>query len=228
MKFEGRSFFESPTPGENNAALSHVEWGMHRSLTKDIAQGGIAFATVGVAAFSVWAFAATWFRQWGGELAMYSTIALVFLVGSGLLMGALAGGMGKFYCRFLPAFFAYAVLWCAAWFSIGGRLGEWVGAAAGCLIFTILLLGKKPPHLLLRSALMLFALHTIGYFAGDAAMYDLWVPRAKSPETTFEERKLYLVLAKLSWGLCYGFGFGAGIGWLFHEARKSSTPRTEA
>jgi hypothetical protein len=201
---------------------------MNRSLGKDMGHGAGAFAMVGVAAFSIWAFAAPWFRQWGGEPAMYSAIALVFLLGSGVLMGGLAGGIVAFYRQFLPAFFCYALVWSAAWFLLGGRLGEWVGAATGCLIFTTILMRKRAPGLLLRAALALFLLHTIGYFLGDAAMYDLWAPKAKNPESTAEVRKLYLILAKLSWGLCYGFGFGAGIGWVFHHARTHYNSRTEA
>jgi hypothetical protein len=30
-----------------------------------------------------------------------------------------------------------------------------------------------------------------------------------------------LVVAKLAWGVLYGLGFGAGIGYAFHTARKN-------
>lgn len=201
---------------------------MNRSLRKDMTQGAVAFAMVGVAAFSVWAFAAPWFRHWGGEPAMFSAIALVFLVASGQLMGGLAGGVAAFYRQFLPAFLSYALVWCTAWFAVGGRAGEWVGAGLGCLIFATFMMGKStPPSLRLRAVLVLFVLHTIGYFAGDAAMHEIWLPRAKLLETSDEERKLYLILAKLSWGVCYGLGFGAGIGWLFHHAKTPCKSRIE-
>jgi hypothetical protein len=74
----------------------------------------------------------------------------------------------------------------------------------------------------LVGALGLFALHTAGYFAGDSAMYDVWVPKARTFEKGSPEFQNYMTLAKLSWGLFYGLGFGAGLGWLFHRARKEA------
>ena len=43
---------------------------MPRSLLKDVLHGSIGFAFVSIAAFSVWAFGAGWFRDLGGELGM--------------------------------------------------------------------------------------------------------------------------------------------------------------
>ncbi len=187
----------------------------------DVVQGALGFALVSVAAFSVWAFAAGWFRNFGGELGMYGAIALVFLGLSGLVLGGLAGGMGRFYRAFLPAFFIYAVLWCAAWFGLHGRLGEWVGAAAGCAAFAwIILRMQGSARGWWVAAVGLFALHSAGYFTGDWAMYDFWLPKKHLiAEGTLTKAQLGTV-AKLSWGLCYGLGFGAGIGWVFHRSRQ--------
>ncbi len=196
---------------------------MPRSLLKDILHGSLGFAVVGVAAFSIWAYGSGWFRSLGGELGMYAAIAIVFLGLSGLILGPLAGGMGRFYKAFLPAFIIYSVVWCLAWFGLKGRLGEWVGAFAGCMTFgwiTLKMLGNTRGWLV--GALGLFALHTAGYFAGDAAMYDVWVPKARTFEKGSPEFQHYMILAKLSWGLFYGLGFGAGLGWLFHRARKEA------
>jgi hypothetical protein len=186
-----------------------------RSLVRDVIHGALGFALVSIAAFSVWAFAAPLFRHAGGELGMYAAIAAVFLGLSGIALGPVAGGAGRFYRAFLPAFFAYALIWCVAWFGLKGRAGEWIGAAAGCLAFAIIsmrMLGCMRGWVV--AALALFVLHTAGYFAGDWAMYDFWLAdrNAKIP------RPEAAMLAKLSWGLCYGLGFGAGIGWVFHQA----------
>ncbi len=193
---------------------------MPRSLLKDTVHGGLGFAVVSIAAFSVWAFGAGWFRNFGGELGMYAAIAAVFLGLSGLVLGPLAGGVGRFYKAFLPAFFVYAVVWTAAWFALPDKRGEWIGAAAGCLVFAWIamkMLGSTRGWLL--AALALFILHTAGYFAGDWAMYDVFVPQAKAAGKGSPEFQHYMTLAKLSWGLFYGLGFGAGIGWVFNKAR---------
>lgn len=193
---------------------------MTRSLLKDTLHGSIGFAFVSIAAFSVWAFGAEWFRPLGGELGMYAAIAAVFLAGSGIVLGPLAGGVGRFYRAFLPAFFVYAVIWTAAWFAMPDKRGEWIGAAAGCLVFAWIamkMLGSTRGWLM--AALALFVLHTAGYFAGDWSMYDVFVPKAKAAGKGTPDFQQFMTLAKLSWGLFYGLGFGAGIGWVFHKAR---------
>jgi len=193
---------------------------MSRNLLKDTLHGSIGFAVVSVAAFSVWAFGSGWFRNFGGELGMYSAIAAVFLGLSGLVLGPLAGGMGRFYKAFLPAFFVYAIVWCVAWFGLHGRLGEWTGAGSGCVAFAWIamkMLGSTRGWLL--AALALFVLHTAGYFAGDWSMYDVFVPKARAAGKGTPEYQQFMTLAKLSWGLFYGLGFGAGIGWVFNRAR---------
>ncbi|MDB6054383.1 MAG: hypothetical protein JWN25_1906 [Verrucomicrobiales bacterium] len=59
-----------------------------------------------------------------------------------------------------------------------------------------------------------FIFHSAGYFAGGHAM--AWI--AHYPRTGYwsEISKTHISqMAKLSWGLFYGTGFGAGIGYLF-------------
>ncbi|MFM2179011.1 MAG: hypothetical protein RL015_3109 [Verrucomicrobiota bacterium] len=193
---------------------------MPRSLLKDALHGSIGFAFVSIAAFSVWAFGAGWFRNFGGELGLYTAIAAVFLGLSGLVLGPLAGGVGRFYKAFLPAFSVYSVVWTAAWFALSDKRGEWIGAAAGCLVFAWIamkMLGSTLGWFI--AAVALFVMHTAGYFAGDWSMYDVFVPKAKAAGKGTPDFHHYMTLAKLSWGLFYGLGFGAGIGWVFHKAR---------
>lgn len=191
-----------------------------RPLALDLVHGALGFAFVSVAAFSVWAFAARAFKNFGGELGLYAAIAAVFLGLSGLLLSPLAGGMGRFYKAFLPAFILYSVVWCIAWFGLKGRTGEWVGAAAGCLVFTWLsmkLLGSTRGWI--AAAVALFVLHTAGYFAGDWAMYDYWLKKPAFLDLAPADRAHAALMGKLSWGLLYGLGFGAGIGVVFNRAR---------
>src|SRR5258708_3112341 len=72
-------------------------------------RGSIGFATVGLAAFYVWAAGGKWFQAHLGEAGLYSACALVFILGSGLLLHPLVLGSGsflRFYTIFIPAFIA--------------------------------------------------------------------------------------------------------------------------
>lgn len=194
-----------------------------RPLWLDLLHGALGFAMVSIAAFSVWAFGAGFFRNLGGEFAMYGAIAAVFLLLSGVVLGPLAGSTGRFYKAFLPAFLLYSVVWCVAWFGLKGRMGEWVGAAAGCLVFTLVsmkLLGSLRGWIL--AALSLFVLHTAGYFAGDWSMHRVWLAPENLADLTRADRAQAALIGKLSWGLFYGLGFGAGIGAVFHRARVAA------
>jgi hypothetical protein len=189
-------------------ALASVFVERMNSLFRSTLHGGLGFAAVSIAAYSIWAFAP---RLGGSEVGMYVLIALVFLAGSGLMLSGLMVGesrMWRFYRMFLPAFVGYAVLWSAAWFGIHGRTGEWVGALAGTLFFAWIAwraLGRASGFWV--GALMLFVLHTAGYFTGGMWMYGMLergIEGWTKPEVA--------LVAKLGWGFFHGLGFGAGIG----------------
>ena len=170
--------------------------------------GSLGFAAVSVAAYSIWAFAP---RIAGSEIGMYALIALVYLGGAGLALCGLLHGenrLRRFYRLFLPAFFGYALLWSLAWFVIKGRPGEWIGAAAGTLFFACVSWNsQKRPSGFWIAALMLFVLHTMGYFIGGKWMYGILasgIDGWSKPQVA--------IVAKLGWGLFHGLGFGAGIG----------------
>lgn len=170
------------------------------TLLSSVLRGSLGFAAVSVAAFAVWAFGAGWFDDHGGTLAMYAGCAAVFVGLSGALLHPLLtgpGAVGRFYKTFIPAFLAYAVAWCVAWFLMLDRAGEWLGSAAGCLAFAaVLALMMRHARALLPVTLVLFVLHSAGYFAGGILYEDF----------------MHSVTGRLVWGLAYGLGFGAGIG----------------
>jgi hypothetical protein len=189
-------------------------------LLRSTLHGALGYAAVSLAAYSIWAFAP---RLGGSELGMYGLIALVFLAGTGLALHGLLLGeakLSRFYRLFLPAFFAYAAVWSAAWFGLGGRVGEWVGALAGTLVFALIAwrwLGQ--PRGFWIAALVLFVLHTLGYFAGSAWMYGLLEHGAQG----LSKRQVAIV-AKLGWGLFHGLGFGAGIGFALGAWQREHRP----
>ena len=178
------------------------------SILRSSIHGALGYAGVSVAAYSIWAFAP---RLGGGEKGMYALIALVFLAGTGLALKGLLNGerrLARFYGMFLPAFFGYALLWSLAWFVIKGRPGEWIGALTGTLFFAFIAwrsLGRAPGFWL--GALVLFVLHTLGYFIGGKWMYGILGSGIEG-----WSKQSVAAIAKLGWGFFHGIGFGAGIG----------------
>ncbi len=164
-------------------------------------RSALVFSLTGVAGFSLWAFAG---RRLG-ETLLYLAITAVFLVLPPLLLGGLLSGQRprlRFALVFIPAFIAYAAVWCLAWFSLKSKAGEWLGSVGGCAAFagvSALFLGGGSR--LPGAFLVLFLAHSAGYFAGDQVFTAL-----KHSQTSM-----------LLWGLLYGAGFGAGVGWVFRR-----------
>lgn len=183
------------------------------NLVSSVLRGAVGFAVVSAAAFAVWAYGARWFASIGGEKAMYAGCTLVFLAATGWLLHPLvngAGSYGRFNRMFFPAFFAYALVWSVAWFALGFGPGEWIGSAAGSLAFVLVcgcFLGgwRQVPV----AALVLFASHSAGYFLGGEVYY----PSDHGP------------LMKLAWGLIYGLGFGAGLGFVLWSLQRGATTK---
>ncbi len=186
--------------------------------------GSLGFAAVSVAAFSLWAFGGKWFHSHGGDAALYSAIAAAFLVLSGAILHKLIRGpqaLARFYGAFVPAFLAYAVLWCVAWFVVKGSTGEWLGSFFGSLAFAAAVtkrLGGTASILI--TGLLVFIAHSLGYFMGGKLMYGI-LGGAHADWFRGWSREQVGIVAKLGWGLLYGLGFGAGIGIAFDRATAS-------
>jgi len=176
-------------------------------------RGALGFAAVSLAAFGVWAGAGTWLSAHLREGGFYAVLTAIFLGLSGLALHPLVTGprsWARFNKSFIPAFLAYAVAWNASWFALGWVKGEWLGSLTGALAFALVLgvfFGSFQPFL--KSALVLFIGHSAGYFLGGPVHYHF--------------KATWSILA---WGLLYGLGFGAGIGYAFHafQQRKPQAP----
>ncbi len=190
-------------------------------------RGSLGFGLVSLAAFAVWVFGGGWFRGRGGEPAMYLAIAAVFAVFSGVLLHPLVQGTKKlvrFYQAFVPAFLIYAVVWSGFWFWLKYGAGEWLGAGVGSIAFvayTAWRFGSWRAFWLVT--FLFFVMHTAGYFAGGWSMAKLMGLARQDPVPFLDKPKLML-LAKMSWGLFYGLGFGAGLGYVYHAVQKTSPP----
>jgi hypothetical protein len=186
---------------------------MQASKIGSILRGGIGFGIVSLAGFSVWAFGGKWLTRHFGEAGLYCGCAVVFLGSSGLLLHPLLPGprsLPRFYKVFLPAFFAYSILWCAAWFRLRFGPGEWMGSLLGTFAFaTVTAWRLRNYRGLVTTGLVLFVLHSAGYFLGGYSMQ--WIGgSAGSALLTGLSKSQIAATAKLSWGLLYGLGFGAG------------------
>ncbi len=173
-------------------------------------RGALGFALVGVASFAVWAFGGKVFAPLGGEKAMYAGCALVFLLLSGALLHPLLNGPGS-YARFnkvfFPAFFLYALVWSVLWFVMGFGLGEWLASAFGSAAFVFVSACRLGGWRVAAAAtLVLFLTHSAGYFLGG----ELYYPSDRG------------VIMKMAWGLIYGVGFGAGVGYVFWALQRAA------
>jgi hypothetical protein len=212
---------QSESPDSTIKHESEVSWVAH-----SLVRGSIGFGIVSLAAFSVWAFGGKWFQN---EAGLYGACALVFIALSGLLLHPLLGGSGsflRFYVIFIPAFLAYAIIWCTAWFLLRFGPGEWLGALLGTAAFVGVVSWRlHNVRGFLHTTLIVFALNAAGYFLGGQVMHWL-LGQGGSAMFSGLSRSGLLVVAKLAWGLLYGLGFGAGIGYSFHAFQKKALPST--
>ncbi len=203
-----------PTVRENTALGGSVAF---------MIRGSLGFAIVSVAAFAVWAFGGKWLGKHFGEGGLYAVCASVFLALSGLILHPLVRGPGslrRFYGIFIPAFLGYAAVWCAAWFVLHFGLGEWLGAVLGTAALVAMVNWRMDRAAgLFQTVLIVFALNAAGYFSGGQLMHWLLGTSGSAVFSGLSNSGLR-VLAQLVWGLLYGLGFGAGIGYAFHAAQR--------
>ena len=179
-----------------------------KNIKKGLFSGAWRFGLLGVIAFGVWMAPVKL-----GTTALYSSIAAVFIIGSGLLLYPLFEGKNRVltcYKIFLPGFLLYSALWCLGWFGIGGSAGEIFGSAAGLAAFTFIVhcfYLKKSANSFLVSCSVLFLFHTLGYTLGSMFYYGA---NGRGAFAFFMEGNRSI--GGLLWGLSYGLGFGAGLG----------------
>jgi hypothetical protein len=194
-------------------------------------RGSWGFALVSLIGFGVWAFAGSWFYKHTGEAGLYAATTAAFFITSGLFLHPLVLGsnpLRRFYRIFIPAFFAYAAIWCAAWFALRFGLGEWLGSFLGSLAFVALVgYGFGNYRRLVKAGLVMFAAHSAGYFLGGKLMHWVAGPEGRALLEGMSKSQISAI-AKLSWGLLYGLGFGAGIGFSFWNFQTRLTTEQKA
>jgi hypothetical protein len=184
------------------------------SMGQMIWRGTWGFMLVGIIGFAPWAIFEHWFRSLR-EQHLYIACLVAFIAASGPLLHRLILGPGslpRFYKLFALAFTAYAIGWIALWVTLRGREGEFLGQVAGCSAMGAVIafaFGQLRAALPIIAAL--FAGSALGYYAGD------WLYH------TYSQEMRYLAMA--GWGICYGAGFGAGLGLAFHVAQAPARAR---
>jgi len=191
------------TPDQIQQSSDTVDLGPAKSLASSMLFGALNFAIVSTLANSLWAF-----RLVRGEALLFSAIASVYLGLPGLALGRLLiipDSLLRFTGLFSLSFLLYAITWCAFWFGLGGQYhADLYGSAAGLLAmawFFHRAFGATTG--LLASFSILFAFHTLGYYAGEVYYFEV-------------DGKA----GRLLWGACHGLGFGAGLGALIHSCQS--------
>ncbi|HET8781356.1 MAG TPA: hypothetical protein VFM63_02975 [Pyrinomonadaceae bacterium] len=189
--------------------------GMHDraapSLGRCVTTGAIGFGVVSLIVFATVAFGERWMYQHLSVTGAYLVWTVLFILLGGGALGSLVVGawrLPKFYLLFGLAFFAYAMNWMAAYFIVGGTVGEWVGSLAGSVLMALVFAaGFETIRSTGKFALILFIANSLGYFLGSALNNAVRGPSGM-----------------LLWGVAYGLFLGAGIGAVLHYAqvRRSS------
>jgi hypothetical protein len=190
------------------------------SLGESVARGALGFMVVAAIGFAPWAIFEAWFRSMR-EAQLYTACTLAFIAASGPMLHRLIIGPGslpRFYKLFGLAFTAYAGAWIACWTTLHGREGELLGLATGSMVLgaVVAFAFRASARAWIGSIASIFAGNLGGYYLG-ARLY----------ETNSHTHRYGAMIA---WGVCFGLGFGAGLGLAFYlsqgvaRARLRSAP----
>ena len=177
------------------------------TLRRSLLTGALGFCLASLCVFATVAFAERWMYARLGLYGAYLAWTVLFILLGGGALGRLAVGrwrLPRFYLLFGLAFFAYAVGWVGAYFTLGGAAGEWAGSLAGSLLMgCVFAFGFGATRTALNLSAVLFVANSVGYFIGSA-LNDAVGGRA----------------GMLLWGAAYGLSLGAGLGAALHLAQR--------
>ena len=186
----------------------------------------VGFTLVSLGGFAPWVLGGRWLYRNAGEVGLYAVCAVVFIGLSGLLLHRLIigpGSLGRFYKVFSFAFLAYAVAWTISWMVWRGFAGSLAGLLAGTLAMgAIFTWGFKAAGAALKMIAVLFLANAAGYFLGEWAYKFISTLKEGNATGLVLAGAPRAVLSKAAWGLFFGLGFGAGIGFAFHACQSEA------
>lgn len=191
-----------------------------------ILSGAWRFGVVSLIAFGFWAFDSKILPKRFGEVGTFVGCLVVFVAFAEIFLIGLVqppDARRKFNRSFPLAFIVYSIVWSACWFALKFGKGEWLGSGLGCAAFAAILgwrLGARNGYC--KVILFLIITHAAGYFLGGKAFYMARHPPQALSSLSKEE---IWTAAKLVWGLSYGLGFGAGIGYAFDVFQRNAGPK---
>lgn len=170
-------------------------------------KGAAGFCVPSLLVFGSWALGGKWMYRNLTEAGAYAVWAFMFIGLAGVVLHRLLvtfRPLGWFQGVFTVAFLLYAIGWSAAWFALRNHAGEWLGSMVGTILMTLVFARAfNVKRQTLRMLTGLFLAHSTGYFIGGILYAN--IPGGAG---------------KMLWGLCYGLGFGAGIGWALSFCRN--------
>lgn len=179
------------------------------TLERSLAYGALGFGVAGAVVFAAVGCGRPWMFDAFGAVGPYLVAAALFVLLGGATLGKLVigpGRVGRFFALFGTAFFAYAALWTAAYFAVGGMAGELAGGLAGTPAAALVIVwafGARKQGL--RIILWLTLASCAGYFLGR-------VPYA------LVGGQVGMIL----FGALFGAVFGLGLGYVLHLAQAKA------
>jgi len=190
------------------------------SLGTTLLRATVGFTVLSVLGFAPWALAGRWFHRQIGEAGLYCVCAMTYIGMSAPLLHRLIigpGSMSRFYKLFSATFAAYSVLWILGWMTLRGHPGSVVGLLAGAVAMGLMMVWAFDVQAAaMRVVLALFLLNAIGYFVGGWIEGAFLGAKSIVLFGTTMTKPVQGMVGKSLWGVCYGLGFGAGLGVAFH------------
>ncbi len=177
-------------------------------------RGALGFGAVSLLVYGSVAFGGGWMYGALTETGAYAVWAALFLAGAPWILARLLvvpRRRLRFGLAFVGAFLVYAAVWTTVYFLRRDAVGELLASLmAPALLAVTLAIGMGFPGVAGITAVALALGHTGGYYIGRWLHDTLPAP-----------------YGMLAWGLAYGVGFGAALGWAaarLESAADASSP----
>lgn len=163
-----------------------------------VIRGALGFLLASLVVFTTVVLGTRWLYANLKEAGAYSIWAIEFIFFAGFILARMFKlEIWPFAGIFGASFAAYVVGWCGVYFTIPNRTGELIASIAGPLAMAVTAAAITRRRGRFLQAFRALALsHTIGYFIGSLLFESV-------------EKGAGMML----WGVAYGIGFGAGIGY---------------